>query len=155
MTKKESALEVSMNSSLYEKDYYLWLKQIIQLLRDGRWSELDKENLIEELEDMAKSQKRAVKSNLIVVLWHLLKYKYQPEKRINSWKLTIFEHRDRLSEDFIDSPSLKPFFLEVFNECYSKARQKAAIETELPIAIFPVESPFTPEQTLNSEYLPD
>jgi Domain of unknown function DUF29 len=144
-----------MNSSLYEKDYYLWLKQIIQLLRDGRWSELDKENLIEELEDMAKSQKRAVKSNLTVVLWHLLKYKYQPQKRTNSWKLTIFEHRERLSEDFVDSPSLKPFFLEVFNECYSKARQKTAIETGLLIEIFPVESPFTPEETLNPEYLPD
>jgi hypothetical protein len=67
----------------------------------------------------------------------------------------LFEHRDRLAEDFADSPSLKSFFLEVFNECYSKARQKAAIETELPIELFPVESPFTPEETLNPEYLPD
>ncbi|MCU0536342.1 MAG: DUF29 domain-containing protein [Hydrococcus sp. Prado102] len=144
-----------MHASLYEKDYYLWLKETIQLLQNDKLLELDRQNLIEELEEMARSQKKTVKSNLTIILWHLLKYKYQPEKRTNSWKLTIFEHRDRLAEDFVDSPSLKPFFLEVFNDCYSKARQKAAIETELPIEIFPVECPFTPEETLNPEYLPD
>lgn len=144
-----------MYASLYEQDYYLWLKQTIQLLQNDKLLELDRENLIEELEEMARSQKKALKSNLTVILWHLLKYKYQPDKRTSSWQLTLFEHRDRLAEDFADSPSLKPFFVEVFNECYGKARQKAAIETGLSIEIFPVESPFTPEETLNPEYLPD
>jgi hypothetical protein len=144
-----------MYASLYEKDYYLWLKQTIQLLQDSRLLDLDRQNLIEELENIVKSQKKALKSNLTVILWHLLKYKYQPDKRTNSWKLTLFEHRDRLSEDFADSSSLKPFFIEVFSECYSKARQKAAIETELSIEIFPIKCPFTPEEVIDTDFLPD
>lgn len=144
-----------MNQALYEKDYYLWLKETVKLLQDGRLSELDIQNLVDEIDYMAKKQKKAVKSNLIVVIWHLLKYKYQPEKRSRSWELTLLEHRDRLAEDFTDSPSLKPFFREVFEQCYSQARKRAAIETELPLDVFPENCPFTPEQVLNTEYLPN
>jgi hypothetical protein len=92
---------------------------------------------------------------LTVILWHLLKYKYQRDRQNNSWKLTLFEHRDRLSEVFADSPSLKPFFTEVFEECYSKARKKAAIETGLSLNVFPIESPFTPEEAIDPNFLPD
>jgi hypothetical protein len=78
-----------MYSSLYEKDYYLWLKQTIELLRDGKLAECDRLNLIKELESITKQQKQSIKSNLTVILWYLLKYKYQPERRANSWKLTL------------------------------------------------------------------
>ncbi len=112
-------------------------------------SEIDRANLIEEIESMGRSEKSALVSNLQIVLMHLLKYKYQSEKRSNSWQFTIFEHRDRLLEAFEVSPSLKPYFREVFPKCYAKARKKASLETGLPSA------PFTPEETLNTEYLPD
>ena len=78
-----------MNQALYEKDY-LWLKETVKLLQDRRLSELDIQNLVDEIDYMAKKQKKAVKSNLIVVIWHLLKYKYQPEKRSRSWELTFY-----------------------------------------------------------------
>ena len=117
------------NTNLYERDYYLWLNEMVQLLRDDRLSERDKLNLIEELEDMGRSEKRAVKSNLIRVLQHLLKWKYQPEKRSDSWLSTIVEHRQRIIFAFEDSPSLKNYYLEVFNKCYQDARKNAAIET--------------------------
>jgi hypothetical protein len=142
-------------SNLYEQDYYLWLEKTAKLLRDGKLSELDIPNLIEEIEDMGKSEKRAIKSNLVVILAHLLKYKYQPEKRSNSWRLTLLEHRDRLIEYFEDSPSLKLYFQEVFEQCYTKARVYAATETELPVDIFPTESPFSPEEAINPDYLPE
>jgi hypothetical protein len=75
---------------------------------------VDLANLIEEIESVGRSEKSALVSNLQIVLMHLLKYKYQPEKRSNSWLFTIFEHRDRLLEAFEVSPSLKPYFREVF-----------------------------------------
>jgi hypothetical protein len=142
-------------TNLYEQDYYLWLKNTAQLLRDDKLSELDKLNLIEELEDMGRSEKRAVKSNLIRVLQHLLKWKYQPEKRSDSWLSTIVEHRQRIILAFEDSPSLKGYYLEVFDKCYQDARKNAAIETKLPLTVFPSQSPFNPQDTLNSDYLPD
>jgi hypothetical protein len=144
-----------MNPTLYEKDYYLWLEKTVQLLEGGRFSEIDIKNLLEEISDMGKSQKKSLKSNLIVLLMHLLKWKYQPEKQSGSWKGSIREHRRRILDDFEDSPSLKGYFTEIFDKCYQEARKQAADETGLLLEIFPIECPFTIEETLNPDYLPD
>ncbi len=141
-------------TSLYEQDFYLWLQTNINLLKEGKFGEIDLENLIEELESMGRSDKNALKSNLRVLLMHLLKYKYQPDKRSNSWNYTIIEHRIRLEDAFKTSPSLYRFFEEIFNESYQNARKLAAAETGLSIEIFPLESPFTVEEVLNADFLP-
>jgi hypothetical protein len=141
-------------SELYDRDFNLWLVMTAELLRQGRLAELDVANLLEEIETMGRSEKSALKSNLVVVLWHLLKWKYQPEKRSTSWELTIAEHRRRLRDAFEDSPSLKRYFYQYFEQCYQDARRQAKIETKLAIATFPETSPFTPEQSLDQDFLP-
>ena len=141
-------------TSLYEQDFYLWLQTTINLLKEGKFAEIDLENLLEELESMGRRDKNALKSNLRVLLMHLLKYKYQPEKQTNSWHYTIIEHRIRLEDTFKTSPSLYRFFEDIFNESYQNARKLAAGETGLSIEIFPPESPFTVEEVLNSDFLP-
>ena len=150
--------QVSQNTShqaLYTQDFYLWIDQAMSLLREGNLKELDLENLLEEIEDMGSSQKSALESNLEVILMHLLKYKYQQNKRSSSWRYTIIEHRRRLYKAFKKSPSLKKYFLEEFADAYAGARKLAAVETEISIDTFPLESPFTPEQVLNEDYLPE
>ncbi|MCM0592325.1 MAG: DUF29 domain-containing protein [Gloeotrichia echinulata IR180] len=142
-------------SQLYDQDFYLWIQTNIELLQQGRLTELDLENLIEELTTMGRSEKKATRSNLEVVLMHLLKYRYQAEKRSGSWRATIREHRKRLRLAFVESPSLQPYFYEVFSECYDHARLLAADETELHLATFPQQSPFTPEQVLDPDFLPE
>ena len=142
-------------NNLYDTDFYLWIKTTAQLLEEEQFSEIDLANLIEEIKDMGKQQKTSLKSNLIIVLMHLLKYKYQREKRSRSWLLTIFEHRRRIKEALEDSPSLNNYYQEVFNKCYQNARQEASIETGLKLNTFPKLSPFDLEQTLNQEYLPE
>lgn len=138
----------------YDQDFILWLEQTIQLLTKQQYHAIDWEHLQEELESMGKSEKNALRSNLRVLLMHLLKYQYQPEKRTNSWLYTIFEHRTRLLEAFEDSPSLKRYYQENFGTCYQKARKEAALETGLSLNLFPEESPFSPEETLNLDFLP-
>ena len=64
--------------SLYERDLCLWLEQQAALLREGRFGDLDLANLIEEIEAIARKDKKAVKNNLIVLLTHLLKHQFQP-----------------------------------------------------------------------------
>jgi hypothetical protein len=145
----------SLLFDLYEQDYYLWLQDTVKLLQEKKLSEIDVIHLIEEIEDMGRSEKRAVESNLVVVLLHLLKYQYQPQKRSNSWKVSIREHRRRLRKLLQDSPSLQPYFKEVFHECYQDAREQASDETGLSLEMFSIESPFTPEETMNCDYLPD
>lgn len=138
---------------LYEQDYYLGLETTAKLLREGQLSALDAANLLEEIEDIGRSEKRAVYSNLKILLMPLLKYGYQPEKRSNSWRASIVEHRQRLQKAFQESPSLQPY-TEIFNECYQDARELAAAETGLAIDGFPVETPFTSEEILKSDYFP-
>jgi hypothetical protein len=142
-------------ATLYEQDYHLWLETTVQLLQQGKLTQLDLDNLIAEIAYMVRKEKKALTSNLKIVLMHLLKYKYQPEKRSNSWRYTLIEHRQRLEEDLEDSPSLKPYLQDVFAQTYSKARKAAAAETGLDISTFPPESPFTPEATLDPDYLPE
>ncbi|MEA5533904.1 DUF29 domain-containing protein [Crocosphaera sp. XPORK-15E] len=141
---------------LYEKDYQIWLEETVKLLSDRSFDRLDLDNLIEEIKDMGKSQKEAVESNLTILLMHLLKYQYQPEKRqdSNSWRSSIVEHRRRLLRTFKRNPSLKRYFDEVFDECYQDARQDAKTETQLPLNIFPKTCPFTKEDILNPDFLP-
>jgi len=139
---------------LYQRDFSLWLEATAQLLKERRFTELDIENLLDEIESMGRSERSAVRNNLMVVLVHLLKWQYQPDKRSTSWHVSILEHRRRLEDDFQDSPSLRNYYIEVFTKCYRNACKQAAIETGLDLATFPAESPFTPEQVLDSDFLP-
>ncbi|MBD2485776.1 DUF29 domain-containing protein [Planktothrix sp. FACHB-1365] len=149
-----TTIQLMTIKSLYEQDFYEWLQTNISLLKEGNFADIDLENILEELESMGRSEKNALKSNLRILLMHLLKYKYQPEKRTNSWRYTITEHRIRLGDTFKTSPSLYRFFEEIFNESYQNARKLASDETGLSINEFPPESPFTLEEVLNPDFLP-
>jgi hypothetical protein len=139
--------------SLYETDYLKWIDTTIEKLRLQDYSNIDWENLIEEIEDMGRSERKSLKSNLIVVLTHLLKWQYQPEFRSGSWKGSIVEHRRRIREALSDSPSLKPYLEEVFAGCYLDAVEQASAETGLPVETFPQECPYTSAEVLNSNFL--
>ena len=141
--------------SLYETDFVCWVETTAEQLRTQNYACVDWQNLIEEIEDMSRLERKSLKSNLIVVLLHLLKWQFQPESRSGSWRGSIREHRRRVNDDLKDSPSLASYFQEVFDECYANAREQAADETGLPLETFPVICPYLPEQVLNSKYLPD
>lgn len=139
----------------HDLDFYLWTQQTVQALRSGDFSQIELDSLIEEVEDMGNSQKDALESNLIRVIQHLLKWKYQPEKRSNSWKASITEHSLRLNRAFKKSPSLRRYFDQVLNECYDDARLIASRETGLDLGAFPPQCPFDSEDILDPHYLPE
>jgi hypothetical protein len=149
------AKALAENQSLYERDFCLWIEQQAALLREGRFDELDLANLIEEIEAMARRDKKAIKNNLVVLLTHLLKHRFQPEQRSTSWRGSIVEHRQRLRDDFEESPSLRQHAADVFARAYADARERASAETGLPLRTFPKSSPYTLEQTLDPKFLPD
>ena len=124
----------------------------IQILRNGQFHELDLPNLIEELEGLVRSEKNALKSNLSILLIHLLKCRYQPELRPRSRDGTIAEHRDRIEYSLEDSPSLKGYLEEVFGKCYQKARKRASIETGISVEQFSKETPFSVAEVLSEDF---
>ena len=144
----------NITHSVYHLDFQLWLEQTSNLLRQRNFDELDLESLLEELDDMGRSDKRSLENNLIRLLQHLLKWKYQPNKRTNSWKASITEHSLRLNRAFKQSPSLKNYFEQVFDECYGEACLIASQETDIAVERFPKICPFSTSDILNPHYLP-
>jgi hypothetical protein len=141
--------------NLYEADYLKWIETTAQKLRVRDYSNIDWENLIEEIEDIGRSERRSLENNLIIVLTHLLKWQYQPAFRSGSWKGSIVEHRRRIRDALKDSPSLKPYLEEVFTQCYLDAVEQASAETGLPMETFPGECPYTSAEVLDSNFLPE
>lgn len=146
--------QASQPGGLYEQDFFAWVEEQVGALRSGQTHRLDIENLVEEIEDMGRSQRRAVKSALII-LSHLLKYRYQPDRRSNSWRATIREHRRYVRDELDDSPSLRPYTERILDDCYQDAREAAADESGLPIVTFPAACPFALEQALDRNFLPE
>lgn len=153
MTKMTKA-ERQENLKLYDKDFYLWIEETVKQLKNKQFEQLDIDNLIEELNSMERREKREIKNRLIVLLVHLLKWQYQPNKRSNSWRYNIIEQRRQIRFLLEDSPSLKPYYQEGLTIAYQFARQDAANETNLSLNIFPINSPFTAEKILNDDFLP-
>ena len=91
-----TTIQSMATKSLYEQDFYEWLQTNINLLKEGNFADIDLENILEELESMGRSEKNALKSNLRILLMHLLKYKYQPQKRTRRIDLKIMISRRTL-----------------------------------------------------------
>ena len=135
-------------TSTYEQDFYRWTQEQAELLKAGALSQLDVENLIEEIESMGKSQKRALLSRMTVLLMHLLKWDYQPDRRSGSWKSTIITQRKEIKRLLKDNPGLKSIITEMLNETYLDAAEIASAETELPESTFPETCPYTVEHLM-------
>jgi Domain of unknown function DUF29 len=108
---------VRTEAPLYERDFNLWVEEQVALLEAGALERLDVANLMEEIADMARSQKRAIRSHLVVLLTHLLKWQYQAHDRSTSWAGSIVEHRRGIQEEIDDSPSLARYPSAVFERC--------------------------------------
>ena len=142
-------------NDLYNQDFYLWTTKSAQLIKDKQFDDVDWENLIAEIISLGKSEQRAIRSHLAILLQHLLKWQYQSEHQSRSWRNSIDNARDDLSELLEDNPSLKGDFLaDSLPAAYSKARKKAADETTIYLENFPEDCPYTINEILSPEFLP-
>lgn len=139
----------------YEDDVYLWLCEQIELLRQKRIQEVDLPNLIEELEDMGSEKLHALESAYRLLLAHLLKWKYQPQKRSSSWEITIGRERDNIDGRERESRTLAAQAKSIVERVYRRSVREAAVETGLPRESFPAECPWTLEQLRDEDFLPD
>ncbi|MEI6069661.1 MAG: DUF29 domain-containing protein [Methylococcaceae bacterium] len=139
----------------YEKDFYSWTQEQAGLLKNGRFSELDIDNLIEEVESMGRSEKRELESRLTILLLHLLKWKYQEVRRGRSWQLSIDEQRIQFCKTLNENPGLKSALDEIINDAYKLAVIKAARETKISKAVFPECCPWNLAQFIEDAFYPD
>ncbi|MBF0804911.1 MULTISPECIES: DUF29 domain-containing protein [unclassified Neisseria] len=140
----------------YDTDFAAWAAEQAGLLRAGLVDKIDFRNLAEEIEDMGKSEQRALESRLQVLICHLLKWKFQPERRGNSWKATIYEQRRGIRKLLKESPSLKSRFddAEFVLDAWLDGVAAALRETELENT-FPEQAVWSMADILNDEFLPE
>ena len=143
------------NKTIYDQDAFAWTQATATLLRAGRWNAIDLHTLAEEIESMGASQYEAVSSAVYQVLVHLLKWRYQPNRRSKSWRASVVEHRNRISRKLDRSPSFVPKIPLMIDEEYPRACRKASAQTGLPLTTFPPRCQWTDEQVRSDDFWPE
>ena len=143
------------NRTLYDDDFYTWANQQAALLRAGKLSEADIENIAEEIETIGKSEKRELTSRLTVLLLHLLKWQYQPGRRGRIWRFSIEGQRLDVAVLLRDNPSLKPLLPGVIADAYERAVIDAQRETRIVTGVFPAGCPYTFGQMMSRDFWPE
>lgn len=139
----------------YDVDYYGWTVDQARLLREGRLALIDRKRLAEEVEDLGRSEKREIESRLVLIILHLLKWQFQPEKRKGGWEASIRVHRRRLKTILKENPSLTNYPAAELTAAYDEARLGAEMETGLDYETFPEACPYVVEQILDDAFFPD
>jgi hypothetical protein len=143
-----------VNSALYDTDFVEWAEETAELLRAGRFSEVDLKHLAEEVEDLAKSHRAAVASQLRRILLHRIKQRIQPERAGASWRRSIASARASIQDRIEDSPSLKRYLEETLAKAYRRAVKDAIFEMNLAhsrAAEIPSECPWRLEELIEGE----
>ncbi len=148
---------MARNSIAYEDDFFAWTRDQARLLREGKLTLVDVENVAEEIDSMGKSDRRELESRFVVLLTHLLKWEVQTEFQSRSWRSTINTQRDGIAALLADSPSLRPGVDQPRPILYTRARRNAAerdrhlSREELSGGL----SGYTPAQILDENFLPE
>jgi hypothetical protein len=143
--------------SLYDTDYQLWLEQTVAQLKMQDFSQIDVENLIEEIESLGRSEKHAISSYLMRLCEHLLKIKYWESERemcLRGWKREVLNFRLQIQEELESSPSLQSFLQDIFAKQYQNGRKLFLNASELDAKLVPETPNFTLEQALDEDWLP-
>jgi Domain of unknown function DUF29 len=144
-----------MTTPTYDTDFYTWTQTQAAAIRAKDWAALDLEHLAEEIEALGNEQRHAVRSHLRVLLWHGLKWAYQPDHRTTSWRTSLRNARVEIADRLEDSPSVRPLVPALLASAYPQARRLAADETGLPLATFPEACPWTIDQVLDEDFWPE
>ena len=144
----------TQDPDLHDHDFYSWCLRQAELVRKGRFAELDISNVVEELESLGGEQVNKLESSYRVLLLHLLKWRYQPNRRTRSWRLSIGRERVNVPRVLRKNPGLKPQRADRFADAYVDARKLAALETDLPLSTFPETCPFTLDEATDEDFWP-
>ena len=141
-----------MEKQLYDLDFYAWTQQQANLLLTGKLEFLDRVNLAEEIESLGKQQRQELRNRLGILIGHLLKWDYQPERRGKSWKSTIREQREEILDLLEDNPSLKPYLSEAMEKGFRQGINLVVRETPLDDDDLPQVCPYEVEQIFDPAF---
>ncbi|MDJ0576123.1 MAG: DUF29 domain-containing protein [Xenococcaceae cyanobacterium MO_234.B1] len=134
---------MSEQSNLYHQDFDLWLKKSATAIKNKDFQNIDWDNLLTEIEDMGKSQRRALESYTRRLIQHILKLKYwKSERKYNSqhWRIEVRNFRREVKKILEDSPSLYNYLSQNYPTWYSKTIREMREDFDIPDhALIPLE----------------
>jgi hypothetical protein len=133
----------SMHSSSHEQDFYRWSLRMAELIRAGRFEELDRENVAAEIEKVAQDLLTELKTRTRTLLAYMLKRDYQPANRNRPLENTVHDKRSHIELLMEDIPSLRRQLPVLMHELYEQAVAKAMRQTGLERPAFPAVCPYT------------
>lgn len=136
-------------NKLYDQDYFAWTQDQADVLRRRSATEIDWDNLLDEVESLGRTQRRELHNRLVILLSHILKWERQPELRSRSWSVTIATQQKQIADLMEESPSLKSALPETYPKAYADARDYASLETRIPVADFDRMAALTFEEALS------
>lgn len=141
---------------LYDKDYYTWTQEMARALSKHQTENIDFDHLAEEISDLGKAEKRALKSQLERLIAHLLKWTFTDKTgHAGSWYSTIQNAREEIQDILDENPGLKPLLKDLYKASYRKGVSRAGSETNQYPDSFPNECPWTIEQAMDLEFFPE
>lgn len=138
----------------YAVDFFAWSKDQAQALRASKPVGIDVIHIAEEIDSMGKSERRSLRNQIKRLLAHLIKWQYQPHRKGASWETSIANARDEIEQILADSPSLQRQVEDIVSDLYPTAARTAAREMKIDSAKLPSVSPYTAEQILDPDFLP-
>jgi Domain of unknown function DUF29 len=137
---------------LYESDFVRWAdEQAAELRRraNGADAAIDWLNVAEEIETLARADRRESRDQLVVLCANLLKGRFRPDVRL---RIAILEARDKIAELIEESPSLAPYPAAQLAWAYVRGRREA--ETDTGLLDLPPECPWAVDQVINHDFWP-
>ncbi|WP_394753444.1 DUF29 domain-containing protein [Crenothrix sp.] len=143
-----------MTTVNYETDVVAWANEQAWLVRNKMFDLLDIEHIAEEIEDVGKSEQRELANRMTVLMAHLLKWQFQPERQGRSWQITIRNQRKAIQLHLKQVPSLKARLndAEWLEIVWGDAIYQASKETRLDN--FPETCPWLINEILSELWLP-
>lgn len=129
------ARTVPESAPAYHEDAYGWAMAQGRFLRERRFDAVDWDNVAEEIETMGRSERRSLRSNLVQLLLHIIKWDAQPARRGTSWLVSIANHREEALRDLAENPSLQPQLDDIFADALKSARRMAGQQTGLDASV--------------------
>jgi hypothetical protein len=145
----------------YDRDFFAWTQQQAEFLRREAilrpGTDLDLENLAEEIESLGKRDRRALTNNVARIAEHLLKLQYSPATDPRpGWESSVDVHRSKARKILADSPGLRSDLQATLGESYDDGRRRAAraLRGEIDPKALPERCPYTVDQILDHDWWP-
>jgi hypothetical protein len=139
-------------SDLYDTDFHEWAETQAAALRNRSANALDWDNIPEEIESLARRDRREIRNRLEVLCQHLLKWEFQPRLRSNIWRSSVREARRQIAGLVEESPTLAAYPAAKLADAYGHGREDAEAETGLPD--LPADCPWTIDRVLDRDFWP-